>query len=423
MTMAMDRAVQLPKWRRKQPALLLAAVGAVVLVVLAGVFLAQASQRSVRAPLATVTVDTVEQGLFRDFTPLRGKIAPKEVIYLDALEGGQVEQVLARPGDQVTAGQPLLTFRNTELELDVLEREGRLVESITQLLAYEKQLEESRVANEKALAQIDYEIVRLGRAADRTDTLAAKGFVSRQRQDEVRDELAYQRRLQPLQKAGNSRQESLRLQQLPQIRAQLASLRQSLEATRAKLGNLVLRAPVTGKLTDIVQNVGENQNRGARLGEIAAGSGYKVEAKVDEFYLRRVRAGQTATANINGRSWKLTVDRAYPQVKDGVFTVDLLFTGPPPGDLLPGQAVDGRLSLGGDQPALVLPAGAFLERTGGDWVMLVDKSGKHAARRRIQVGRRNAEQVEIVGGLKPGDRVITSDYSSFQNVDRVNLTK
>lgn len=423
MTMAMDRAVQVPKWRRKGLILPAAVAGATVLAVLIGLMLTQASQRSVRAPRATVTIERVEHGVFRDFTPLRGKVAPKDVVYLDALEGGQVERVLARPGDDVAAGQPLLVFRNTALELDVLDREGRLVESITQLLSYEKQLEESRVANEKAQAQIDYQIVRLGRSAERTDALAAKGFVSRQRQDEVRDELTYQRKLRPLQTEGNARQEALRRQQLPQIRAQLASLRQSLQVTRAKLDNLVLRAPVPGKLTDIVQNIGQNRNRGERLGEIVAGTGYKVEAKVDEFYLGRVRARQVATANINGRSWKLTVDRVYPQVKDGVFTVDLLFAGPAPTDLLSGQAVDGKLSLGGDQPALILPAGAFLERTGGDWVMVVDGSGKHATRRRLQTGRRNAEQVEVLGGLKAGDQVITSDYSSFQNVDRVDLTK
>lgn len=398
------------------------AVCAVALVALLGLGLAAGARTSLRTPAASVTIETARLGVFHDNVLLRAKVVPREVVYLDALEGGQVAEVLAHAGDTVAAGQPLVRFRNTQLELEVLDREGRLSESITQLQAYEKQLEDARVANEKAAAQIDYDIVRLSRDAQRADALIAQGFTPRQRYDAVHDELDHNRRLLPLQLASNREQETLRRRQLPQLKAELANLQQSLTVARSKLDSLVLRAPVAGKLADMHLNLGEIKGRGERLGQVVPDSGFKIEARVDEYYLDRVRVGQAAEVDVNGRAWPLTVTRVDPQVKDATFLVELAFAGAMPKDVLSGQALEGRLTLGGDRHGLILPAGAFLERTGGDWAMVVDASGKRADRRRLKVGRRNSEQVEILAGLKPGERVITSDYTGYDKVERLVLT-
>ncbi len=398
-----------------------AIAGALVIAAVLFLAVSNGAKRSYRVPMATVTVETVQRGVFRDFTTLRGKVAPHDTIDLDALEGGQVREVMVQAGDMVTVGQPLIKFRNTQLELDVLDRVSRLIESMTQLQTYEKQLEDTRLANQKAAEEIDYNITRLTASAQRRNVLAAKGIVAVETAESVRNELAYDQRLKPLQAESNQRADTLRLKQLPQINTELAGLTQSLAVTRAKLDDLVVKAPVTGRLTDFDLNIGQNRNRGDRLGVIVPNTGFKISASVDEYYLGRVRPGQIADAILNGRTWKLRVDRVYPQVKDGVFTIDLGFVGTPPGDLLPGQAVDGRLSLGSDQPALTLAVGPFLERSGGDWVMVMT-GARHAERRRVKIGRRNAEQVEILSGLSPGDRVITSDYSAFEKIDRVDLT-
>jgi HlyD family secretion protein len=423
MSESMDRKLAKPAGLRRFAVPAAAIAACIGLGVLAANLLNTSAVHTARIPAAGVTIDTVQQGVLHDFTPLRGKVAPKDEIYLDALEGGQVERIMAHAGDQVTAGQPLIAFRNTALELDVLEREGRLVESITELQSYEKQLEDSRLANEKAAAEIDFNIVRLTRASARRSALVGRGAVSPEAEDQLNDELAYQRRLEPLQAQNNLRQDELRRRQLPEIHTQLANLQQSLVITRSKLDSLVLRAPVSGQLTDIVRNLGENRNRGDRLGEIVPATGFKVAAQVDEFYLGQVKVGQLADAGIDGATWKLKVERVYPQVKDGTFVVDLAFVGAEPANLLSGEAVIGTLSLGDDRPALILPAGAFLERTGGDWVMVAAPDGRSAVRRRIRIGRRNAEQVEILSGLAPGERVITSDYSAIDKVDRVILTR
>jgi HlyD family secretion protein len=423
MSAVMDRPIERPMWRRRRTLIAAGALAAVLSTAgLAAAVLGEA-RSSVRVPIQNVTLSTVRPGVFHDFVTLRATAQPKDVIYLDALEGGQVQEVLAQAGDIVTAGQPLLRFRNTELELEVLDREGRLVESITQLQTYEKQLEDARVANEKAAAQIAYDITRLQRTAERRDALAAKGYVSKDLYEQVHDELEHNRKLLPLQTASNAQQDALRRRQIPQIQGELTTLQESLKVTRGKLDSLVVRAPVAGRLTDMDIKLGEIRNRGQRLGQIVADTGFKLQAQIDEYYLDRVRAGQTGDVTIEDRQVPVRVTRVDPQVKNATFQVDLTFEGAMPRGLLPGQALEGRLTLGGDRPALILPAGAFLERTGGDWVMVADAGGSHADRRRVKVGRRSAEQVEVLSGLKPGERVITSDYTGFEKVDRVVLAK
>jgi len=423
MTAVMDRAIERPVWRRRRVVL----AGGVTALVLAasgvGFAVMTSAASGMRVPAQNVTLGTVERGVFHDFVVLRATAQPKDVIYLDALEGGQVQEVLAQAGDMLAVGQPLLRFRNTELELEVLDREGRLVESITQLQSYEKQLEDTRVANEKAAAQIQYDITRLQRIAERRDALLAKGYVTRDLHEQVHDELDHNRKLLPLQVSSNAEQEALRRRQIPQIRSELATLQESLKVTRSKLDNLVVRAPVAGRLTDMDIKPGEIRNRGQRLGQIVPDTGFKLQAQIDEYYLDRVRPGQTGAITLEGRDLPVRVTRVDPQVKNATFQVDLAFEGAMPRGLLPGQALEGRLTLGGDRPALVLPAGAFLERTGGDWVLVADPDGAHAERRRVRIGRRSAEQVEVLAGLKPGEHVITSDYTGFEKVDRIVLEK
>jgi HlyD family secretion protein len=424
MSAVMDRPIATPRWRSRR-VVIVAAVAAAVLVAagIGAAVLSGGAKPSVRVPRAQVTLATAQSGIFHDAVVLRATAAPKDVIYLDALEGGQVQAVLATAGDMVAAGQPILRFRNTELELDVLDREARLVESITQLQAYEKQLEDARVANEKAAAQIQYDITRLSRTAERRDRLVAQGFISRDLHDQVHDELEHNRRILPLQTSSNREQEALRKRQLPQIRGELATLQESLQVTRGKLDSLVVRAPVAGRLTDMDIKLGEIRARGARLGQIVADTGFKLQAQVDEYYLDRVRVGQTGEVDLDGRPVKVRVTRVDPQVKNATFQVDLAFDGASPRGLLPGQALEGRLTLGGDRSALILPAGAFLERTGGDWVMVADAGAGHADRRRVKIGRRSADQVEVLSGLRRGERVIVSDYTGFEKVDRVVLTQ
>src|ERR1700677_1722465 len=229
--MSMDRPLRQPWWRRRLWLQTGIAVGAAALIITIVAMFLGGPERSIRVAATSVTVTRVTQGAFHDFIPLTGKVVPMNTVYLDALEGGRVDRILAQAGDMVQEGQPLVELSNTELELDVLDREGRLVESITQLQAYQTQLEQNRVANQKALAQIDYAVTRLKRSVARRNVLVADDAEPVEVKDQVQDELDYDLKVRPMQDESNRKQEALRKEQLPHIRGQLEKLQEDLKIT------------------------------------------------------------------------------------------------------------------------------------------------------------------------------------------------
>jgi HlyD family secretion protein len=421
MSVSMDRPIKRSWWRSRPAMIGAGAAATLVLAALTAWAVSGSSVRTLRVPATNLTIEPVAQGVFHDFTPLQGKVTPKDTVYLDALQGGQVQEVLVQAGDRVVKDQPLIRFTNHEVELDVLNREAVASQSLTVAQTYQTQLEQSHANNERTLQQIDYDIVRLRRALDRRKDYEGQGVFPQEQIDQYKDELEYDLKQRPVQAATNKAQDDIRKAQLPIIKDEIASLQMSMKQIAARLDDLTVKARQTGRITVLDLKIGQNAKQGDRLAELVPDTGFKVTADVDEYYLPRVRTGQVAMADFNGKEARLKAIRVYPQVKDGVFNVDLVFDGKEPEGLTTGAAVQGRLSLGGDQPALVLPAGAFLERSGGDYVFVVDPSGHRADRRRIKLGRRNSEQVEVLSGLKPGERVVTSDYEGYEKLDRIQF--
>jgi HlyD family secretion protein len=422
-----DRAIRRPFWSPlgwPLPARIGAViVTALVVAVLGLKLIAGGAVRTFRVSREQVTFASVERGMFHDLIPLHATVVPRETVYVDTIDGGRVDRVLVEPGDMVQEGQPIVELTNTNLALQVIQEESQLNQAISQLQQNEIALEQQQLSNARALAEIDYNLVRLGRSAERRESLAAQHSIALEQRDLVTDELAYYRRLRPIQADSSQRQSELYDQLLPDIRLQLKILRSNLAVVHDKLDSLIVRAPVTGKVTEIDLKIGETPGPGKRLAEIAPQTGMKLTAAVDEFYLSRVRAGQTATINIEGSPANVTVQRVYPQVRDGQFRIDLVFSSDSPPTLVEGATERGRLRLGGDIAALVLPTGPFLDRTGGDWVFVAAPDGRSAERRQIKIGRRNGEQLEIKGGLAAGERVLTCDYTGFEKVDRLILTR
>jgi HlyD family secretion protein len=361
-------------------------------------------------PSAELSVAPVEQGVYRDDVPFKAKVVPNDLVFLDAAEGGRVEKVLVGLGDVVTKGQPLIEFSNTSLELDVLDRESRLIASISQLQGYETVLEQNRINNDKQLAQIDYDIVRLSRSLARRSALAEKGAESTELKDQVQDELDYDRKLRPMQAESNKRQNDLRIRQLPEIKGQLDDLQEDLKITRGKLDNLTVRAPVAGRITAIDLKVGENRNRGERLAEITPDTGFRLSAELDESLLGQVHAGQEAKVRLANQDWSLHVARIYPRITAEHFTVDLTFDGAPPGNLLPGQGMSGSIELDGSPGTLMLPDGSYLPSGREASVFVLTADGRSARRQTVKIGRRNGRQVEILSGLAAGEKIVTGGY-------------
>jgi HlyD family secretion protein len=375
-----------------------------------------------RVPAAQLTLAAVEQGVFHDLIPLRARVEPRETVFVDAIDGGRVDRVMVEAGDHVAYGQPLIELSNTNLALSVIQQEAQLNQAISQLQQNEIALEQNALTNARTLAEIEYRLVKLERSAARRETLVAGGASSKEQRDEITDELAYYRKLHPIQAASGRRQSELRERLLPDIHRQLGNLRGNLEVVHGKLGGLVIRAPVAGVVTALDLKVGQHRNPGDRLAEVTPQSGMKLTADIDEFYRARVRPGQVASVGIDDAEVPVTVRRVSPQVRNGQFAVDLEFSGASPPSLVAGETAQGRLQLGDDTPARILPVGAFLERTGGNWVFVVAKDGSSAQRRDIKVGRRTAEQLEVLAGLEAGERVITSDYTAMDRADRIVMT-
>jgi HlyD family secretion protein len=422
----MDRSIERGRWSpTRWPIALkvaIAVAGAVFLILMVVRFFAGSGERTVRLPIAQVTVATVGAGIFRDLIPLRASVVPRETVYVDAIDGGRVDRVLVEPGDVVRAGQPILELSNTNLALQVIQQESQINQAISELQQNEIALEQNQLANDRALAEIDYNLVRFGRTAGRREELAAKGALSLEERDVASDELAYYKRLRPIQADSGARQSALRERLLPSINEQLEILRGNLAVVHDKLNGLVIRAPIAGKVIAIDLKVGEIRNAGQRLAEVTPQTGMKLIADIDEFYLTRVRVGQAATITVNGDSVPLTIKRVYPQVQSGEFRVDLDFQRASPPTLVEGAAAQGRLQLGGDTQGTILAIGPFIDSTGGDWAFVLRPDGDTAERRRIKVGRRTSEQLEILAGLRPGEQVITSDYTGLEKADRIVLT-
>jgi HlyD family secretion protein len=422
----MDRQVKRKRWSPAAwPPGVKIGVGAAAVVLallVAARVIVGSGTRTLRVPLEQVTIARVEQGVFHDLIPLRANIVPRQTVYIDAIDGGRVERVLVLAGDLVQEGQPLIELSNTNLALQVIQQESQLNQAISQLQQNEIALEQNQLSNDRALADIDYNLVRLGRSAKRREMLAAEGAEALEQRDVITDELGYYKRLRPIQAESGQRQSALYDRLLPAIHQQLQILRGNLAVVHDKLDSLVIRAPVTGRVTAIDLKVGENRSPGQRLAEVTPDEGMKLTADIDEYYLPRVRTGQTAIVDLNGTAADVTVRRVSPQVRDGHFTIELDFRGSSPPNLVAGATAQGRLQLGGDVPAKVLPTGAFMERTGGEWAFVMDADGHAAERRSIKVDRRNSEQLEIVSGLRVGEAVITSDYSGLDKADRIVLT-
>lgn len=240
--------------------------------------------------------------------------------------------------------------------------------------------------------------------------------------NDSRDDLSYQTSRLEILKRSIAQTESMQTSQLRQLRIASSSLNSSMGVAQSSLGQLNIRAPVTGQLSGFDIQLGQSLQQGERIGQIDSAGGDKLQADVDEYYLGRVSVGQTAAADIDGKTYRLKVAKVYPQVRSGQFQIDLLFVGPEPASMQRGQTIQAKLTVGDSSKALMIPNGAFFNDTGGSWVFVVDKGGNSATKRQVQLGRRNTDFIEVLGGLKPGDRVITSSYSGLTDKDHLNFS-
>ena len=376
--------------------------------------------RSLSVNSQRIFISDVTVGTFEDFIPLRGRLVPRSTVYLDAIEGGRVEEVLIEDGTLVAAGDPIARLSNTNLQLEVLGREAAVTEQLNNMRTIELQLEQNRLSHKRNLVEIDYQIIRLNRSIERQRELAEQNLVSQSTVDELQDELDYFTNRRDVTLESQATDARLQEQQLAQLRAAGEQLETSLEFARKNLDDLNVRAPVAGKLSGFNIEIGQSIDRGGRLGQIDDPDGYKLNVQIDEFYLGRIDIGQVATAEHGRDEYGLRIVKIYPQVNNGQFEVDMAFEQEPE-NLRRGQTLQLKLTLGDNSDAILIPNGSFYQETGGSWIFVVSPDGAEAVKRNVRLGRRNTDFIEVLDGLEPGEQVITSPYTSYAGMDRLTL--
>lgn len=415
---AMDRVVE-KKGLSRQVKL---GIGGALAILAAATFYSFAPDAGSQTVAAErLTISTVERGRFDDFLPLRARVTPLVTVFLDAVEGGRVEQVLVEDGAMVQKGQLLAVLSNSDLQLNLLARQTEVTQQINSMRSQELALSQNRLQNERAIIEADLVASKAERLYELQRPLAEKGFVAGKVFRDSQDEYESNRRRTEILRRAQATDERLQSSQLAQLRASTRALNASLDIARATLDALNLRAPVTGQLTAFSIQVGQSMNRGERLGQIDSAGRNKLVAQVDEFYLGRVEPGQVTTAEWGGKTYRMKVAKIYPQVRNGTFEVDFQFVGAEPADIQRGQTLQTKLTLGDPAPALLIPNGAFYNETGGAWVFVVTPGGDEAVKRQVRLGRRNADFIEVLEGLEPGEKVLTSPYTGFADKDRLDL--
>jgi len=416
---AMDRVVER---RRIDRRIIIAGAVAAVLLLVVVFWLFAPRADSMTVAQDRLTISEAQSGTFEDFLPVRARVTPLVTVYLDAVEGGRVDKKLVEDGAQVTQGQLLAVLSNAELQLSTLEKQAEVEQQLNNMRSQELALTQTHNDNLRDLNQAETDLAKARRQYDLYKPLADRGFVAMKTFNDARDDLDYQTNRLQILKHSIAQTEALQRSQLGQLRSASSSLNTSMGVAQGSLSQLAIRAPVTGQLSGFDIQLGQSLQQGERIGQIDSTGGNKLQADVDEFYLGRVAVGQTATADIDGKTYQLKVAKVYPQVRDGQFQIDLVFVGAEPTSVQRGQTVQAKLTLGDSTKALMIPNGAFFNDTGGNWVFVVDKGGDSATKRPVQLGRRNSDFIEVLGGLKPGDRVITSSYSGLVDKDHLNFS-
>ncbi|MDH3988450.1 MAG: HlyD family efflux transporter periplasmic adaptor subunit [Gammaproteobacteria bacterium] len=407
----------------RRPLLIGGAAAGVVAVILV-VLLTYDTSTSFTLDGQRIRTAEVSTGMYEDYIPLRASVDPEKTVYLDAIEGGRVEAILVEEGAFVEEGQPLVDLSNTSLQLDVIAREAEVSEQLNNLRNTQLAIEQNRLKLKGDLIEIDFQIVKLSRLVSRYEELEGNQFISKTEYEDSRDELEYWRSRRGITEQSQAQDEEIRLAQIEQLNSSVQQLEKNLILARANLDNLLIRAPRNGQLTSLDAELGESKSRGERLGQIDDVDRFKAVAMVNEFYLNRVRLGQQAILDINGREYRLEISKVYPEVQASQFEIDLRFLGEAPADIRRGQTLQLRLILGDTaERATLVSNGPFFNDTGGAWVFVLDPDGKIATKREVQLGRRNPNTIEVESGLLPGDEIIISSYANFIDVDRLFIDR
>lgn len=396
--------------------------GSVLLVVLiAASYLSTSGKSKLRVDTQKIMVSEVKKGTFQEFIPINGVVLPITTIYLDAIQGGRVEELYVEDGAILEKGQPIMKLANTDLELDLANRETAVFDLITNMQRARNEARQNSIRQLNQLADVDNALAEAERIYQMNKKLFDEKVIARQEYQSSLNAYTYQLRRKKLTEQ-TLRQDSISTnQQIRQMQESVKRTQVALGLMRKKADDLIVRAPVAGQLTSRNAEIGESKTPGQRLGQLDVLSGFKVRADIDEHYISRVFAGLMGEFTFANKTYPLKIKKIYTQVTNGRFQVDMEFTKAVPEGIRRGQTLQIRLALSDETQALLLPKGGFYQQTGGNWVFKVDESGSRAYRVDIRLGRQNPEYYEVTEGLLPGDKVVTSSYENYGDMQELMI--
>ncbi|MCW3091928.1 MAG: transporter [Ferruginibacter sp.] len=415
----MDRVIEKKLWNSKRIMMIGGSVALVALLTASVYFSSGKSKLNVVTD--RITISEVKQGPFQEFIPVDGVVLPVTTIYLDAMEGGRVEEKYVEDGAIMKKGQPILRLSNTDLELSLANQETAVFDVLTQMQNTKNVAEQNSMNRQTQMADVDNALKEAERVYNVNKKLYAQKVIGKQEYESSLNLYNYQVGRKKLAEDILKQDGSSMKLQVAQARESYERMQNTLQLMRKKVGDLIVRSPVDGQLTSLDVEIGQNKNKGERLGQIDVMSGFKARVNVDEHYISRVFIGLVGDCPIAGKNYKLTIKKVFTQVTGGRFQVDMEFNDSIPSGLRRGQTLQIHLALSDERNALLVSKGGFYQQTGGNWIFKVNDNGTMAYKVDIQLGSQNPDYYEVLQGLKAGDKVITSSYENYGNIQELVL--
>jgi HlyD family secretion protein len=420
-----QRTMDRPLERKRFPPARIAVLAIAALTVAGLIVLVttRSGTTTLRVEPTRLTTAIATNGEFRDYYPVDGRVEPAKTVYLDVQEGGRVEEIFVAGGHKIAKGELIMRLSNANLQRSAIETETRLIENLDLLRNTQLARAQESSQLKDAMLDLDAKITETENRYARFQRLETGGAVSAEAIETVRNELARLHGKRELLKQRIEREDVLGRNQLTQAKESIERLTLSLDLLKRIVDSLDVRAPIDGFLSSIDAEIGESIVPGRRIGQIDQLDAFKLRARIDQYYLSRVEVGTPGKTELDGKTYEVAVKRIYPEVVNDAFAVDIDFTGAAPPGLRRGQRLTTELSFGASTQALIVERGGFVQHSGGRWVYLVAEDGRSAHRAPVRFGRQNPRYLEVLEGLRPNDRIVTSSYTTFNDVDELKFTE
>ncbi|MDP4284188.1 MAG: HlyD family efflux transporter periplasmic adaptor subunit [Bacteroidota bacterium] len=417
----MDRTIAKKRWTTKK---ILTIAGIVALVgLIAASYYFTSGKSKLNVDTERITISEITKGTFQENIPVNGVVLPLTTIYLDAVEGGRVEEKYVDDGAIMKKGQPILRLSNTDLQLSLVTQETNVYNLVTQMQISKNAAQQNTVGKLNQMTDVVSQLKEAERVYNLDKHLYDQKVIGSQEYQKALNDYNYYKQKEKLTERILQQDSISTEQQLKQARQSFEGSQNALNVMKQKVGDLIVRARIDGQLTSLDAEVGQSINKGERLGQIDVLDGFKVRVDVDEHYLSRIYTGLKGTFSFNDTTYTLEIKKVYSQITSGRFQVDMDFTGKVPTGIRRGQTLQILLALSEARTAVLLPKGGFYQQTGGNWIFKVSDDGSKAFKVDIQLGNQNPDYYEVLQGLKPGDKVVTSSYENYGDMQELVLKK